>query len=108
METEIHRDIIYLGVKGTALALNRGNGEILWSTRLAGGEFVNLMLDGEMVLATTKGEIFCLDAKSGNLLWRNQLRGMGLGLITIATSNGSTSIAPPEAKRRKDQQAVTQ
>ncbi len=49
------RDVIYLGVKGTALALNRANGEILWKTQLGGWDFVNLMLDDDVVLATTKG-----------------------------------------------------
>jgi outer membrane protein assembly factor BamB len=99
---QARRDVIYPGVKGTAVALNRENGETLWSTRLNGWDFVNVMLDDNVVLATTKGEIFCLDAQSGAIRWRNQLPGMGFGLITIATSNGSTGITPSEAQRRNE------
>ena len=99
---QARRDIIYLGVKGTALALHRENGEILWSTRLKGGDFVNVLLDDDVVLATNRGELFCLDAQSGTILWRNQLPGMGFGLISIATANGNTGAADSEAKRRND------
>jgi outer membrane protein assembly factor BamB len=102
---DILREIVYLGIKGRVLALNRANGEILWSTHLAGGDFVTVMLDRDVVLAATKGEIFCVDAKSGDIRWRNLLPGMGLGLITIATANGNTGISASAAKRSQDEAA---
>ena len=106
MQDEFRRNVVYLGVKGSALALNRASGEILWKTRLAGGDFVSLMLDGDAVLAATRGEIFCLDAASGSILWRNGLPGMGFGLISIATENGSTSAMLPQSKRKRDADAA--
>jgi outer membrane protein assembly factor BamB len=106
METESGRSVIYLGTKGCALALSRASGEVLWKTRLAGSDFVSLMVDGDAVLAGTKGEVFCLDAATGSILWRNGLPGMGFGLISIATENGSTSAMLPQAKRKKDAEAA--
>lgn len=94
---------IFLGVKGSVIALDRSNGRELWRTRLKGGDFVNVVLDRNLVIATTRGEVFGLDATSGTTLWHNELAGMGLGLISVATAAGaSTAISPFEQKRRDD------
>lgn len=99
---ETRTDIVYLGIKGSALALSRSTGEILWNTRLTGGDFVNLLRDDDAVFAATKGEIFCLDADTGDIRWHNKLPGMGFGMITIATAGGSTGIAASARKKSQD------
>jgi outer membrane protein assembly factor BamB len=64
---------------------------------------VNVVVDNDLVIATTRGEVFGLDATSGRTLWHNELPGMGLGLISVATAAGtSTAISPFEQKRRDD------
>src|ERR1700732_646639 len=90
---------IFLGVHGEVIALDRTTGQELWSTKLTGGDFVNLLVDQDRVIATTKGKAFCLDAASGQLLWRNDLPGLGWGLVSIATASGPTPIGPPSEKR---------
>jgi outer membrane protein assembly factor BamB len=97
---------VFLGVHGEVVALDRGTGQQLWSTKLAGGDFVNLMLDDDRIIATTKGKAFCIDAATGQLLWRNDLPGLGLGLVSIATASGSTPSGPPSQKRRQDEAAA--
>ncbi len=92
---------IYLGIKGAVIALNRATGEELWRTTLKGGDFVNVVLDGNQLYATTKGEIFCVDTKTGEPLWHNNLKGMGLGLISIATPSGSQVVTAQEKRRRE-------
>lgn len=99
-------NVIYLGIKGTVVALNRTTGEELWRTALKGGDFVNVVLDDNQLYATTKGEIFCLNIKTGEPLWHNKLSGLGLGLITIATPDGS-QIVPAQEKRMRDAAAAT-
>lgn len=96
---------IFLGVKGSVIALDRSNGRELWRTRLKGGDFVNVVLDGNLAIATTRGEVFGLDATSGTTLWHNELAGMGLGLISVATAGASTGISPVAQKRSEDEQA---
>ena len=81
---------MFLGVHGEVVALDRATGQEFWHTKLAGGDFVNLLLDQDRIIATTKGKVFCLDVATGQLLWRNDLPGMGLGLVSIATASGST------------------
>jgi outer membrane protein assembly factor BamB len=93
---------IFVGVHGEVVALDRTTGQELWHTELAGGDFVNLVLDRDRIIATTKGKVFCLDPATGQLLWRNDLPGLGLGLVSIATASGSTPSGPSSQKRRDD------
>jgi len=97
---------IFVGVHGDVVALDRATGQELWHTKLAGGDFVNLLLDQDRIIATTKGKVFCLDVATGQLLWRNDLPGLGLGLVSIATASGSTPSGPPSEKRRQDAAAA--
>ena len=98
--------LVFLGIKGTVVALERSTGREVWRTPLKGSEFVNLVLDDGVLYATARGEIFCLDPTTGEVCWHNPLRGMGWGLVTIATP-GRSSMAPiaqihvEEAARRR-------
>lgn len=99
-------DLIFVGIKGSVVALNRVTGEHVWSTHLKGSGFVNVVLDKEALVASCYGEIFCLDPLTGNGLWHNPLKGFGLGLATIATENtlGSSTSAVLAEKRRRDEE----
>ncbi|HEY1759775.1 MAG TPA: PQQ-binding-like beta-propeller repeat protein [Bryobacteraceae bacterium] len=95
---------VFIGVRGSVVALDRATGQQLWRTFLTGSDFTNVLLDEDRVMAATKGELFCVDAATGKLLWRNQLPGMGWGLITIATASGSTGVSPAaREKSRRDE-----
>src|SRR5690242_7243495 len=94
--------MMYLGIRGTVVALDRRTGAEVWRTLLKGGDFVNVTLDGDLLFATARGEIFCLDAMTGRIRWNNPLKGLGLGLITIA----GTDITPMAQQRAHDQQRV--
>jgi len=76
--------VIYLGIKGSVLALDAATGQQLWATHLKGSTFVHVVLDGDKLYAATYGEIFCLDPRTGAGLWHNPLKGFGLGLVSIA------------------------
>lgn len=98
---------IYLGIKGAVVALSRATGEEIWRTALKGGDFVNVVLDGNQLYATTKGEIFCLDTTTGEPRWHNKLSGLGLGLISIATPSGSQVLTAQEKRQRDAAAAAT-
>lgn len=93
-------NVIYIGVKGSVLALDRATGTELWRTKLK-GDFVNVVLDQGQLYATTQGEIFRLDPASGRIVWNNALKGLGLGLVTIATA-GSSQTIPMQEKTNQD------
>jgi outer membrane protein assembly factor BamB len=84
--------MVFVGVKGTVMALDRATGREVWRTPLTRGDFVNLVLDDGVLYATARGEIFCLDPLTGRVYWNNPLRGMGYGLVSIATPAGSSLI----------------
>ncbi len=100
-------DLVYIGIKGSVLALNRVTGRQAWGTHLKGSDFVNVVLQDDVLLASCYGEVFCLDPLTGNVLWHNPLKGLGIGLATIAAehSQGSATGLLLAEKRRRDQQA---
>jgi outer membrane protein assembly factor BamB len=92
--------LLFLGIKGTVIALDRRTGAEQWRTPLKGMEFVNLFLDEDSLYATARGEVFCLDPRDGSILWNNPLKGLGWGLIAIAGAN-----VMPLARQRAQNQA---
>ncbi len=101
-------DLVYIGIKGSVLALNRTSGEQVWATHLKGSDFVNVLVEGGKIFASCYGEVFCLDPVTGEGLWHNRLKGLGTGLATIATEDTlrSTLTTVLAEKRRRDEQAA--
>jgi outer membrane protein assembly factor BamB len=100
--------LIFIGIKGSVVALNRATGQQVWATHLKGSAFVNVVLQDGAVLATCSGEIFCLDPLTGNGMWHNPLKGYGMGLATIATEHnpGDGNASVLAEKRRRDEAAA--
>ncbi len=96
--------VIFIGIKGSALALDRATGQEVWRTKLK-GDFVNVVLLVGDLYAATSGELFCLDPASGQVRWHNPLKAMGHGLITIASSGGQQAVVMRE-KRQQDEAAA--
>jgi len=101
-------DLVFIGIKGSVLALDRTTGEQQWGTHLKGSDFVNILVENGRIFATCAGEAFCLDPASGAAVWHNPLKGLGRGLATIATEDTvrSTLTAVLAEKRRRDEEAA--
>jgi hypothetical protein len=101
--TMASQSAVFIGIKGTVLALDSATGVELWRTELKGMDFVNVaVLDGT-VYAATKGELFALDPATGTKLWRNKLKGLGLGFVTIA---GAGQVPAAASRQRRQQGAA--
>jgi outer membrane protein assembly factor BamB len=100
--------LVFIGIKGSVVALNRATGQQVWATHLKGGEFVNVVLQDGAVLASCYGEIFCLDPLTGTGIWHNRLKGFGTGLATIAAESGvgTANASVLAEKRRRDEEAA--
>jgi outer membrane protein assembly factor BamB len=98
-------ELVFIGIKGSVVALNRSTGNQVWATHLKGSAFVNVVLDNGRLYATTYGEVFCIDPLTGEGLWQNPLKGLGLGLATIA-AEGITqgASAPVMAEQRREEE----
>jgi outer membrane protein assembly factor BamB len=101
-------DLVFIGIKGSVIALDRATGQQVWATHLKGSDFVNLLVQDDAVIASCGGEIFSVDAFTGNAHWHNPLKGFGIGLATIATAQnpGSGNAVAEAEKRRRDQQSA--
>ncbi len=101
-------ELVFVGIKGSVVALNHATGEQVWAKRLVSSDFVNVVVEDERIFATTNGEIYCLDPVKGDVLWRNKLKGYGIGLATIATAEsiGSKSMVAIAEKRRRDEESA--
>jgi outer membrane protein assembly factor BamB len=93
---------VFVGTRGTVVAVDRATGETLWSSALKGSDFVDVMIVDGDVYAASKGRLYRLDPASGAVLWRNDLPGMGWGIVSIAGSHG----APAAEKARRDAAAA--
>ncbi|HEV3117253.1 MAG TPA: PQQ-binding-like beta-propeller repeat protein [Gemmataceae bacterium] len=99
--------LVFVGLNGYALALDRETGEIVWSNSEMKSGYVSLLLDGDRLIVSTNGYIFCLDPLTGQILWNNPLRGFGMGaptsLVSVRGQSSQTLVsqaAAAEAQQR--------
>ena len=97
---------VFVGINGSVSALDRSTGALVWTTKLKGGDFVNVMQAENELYASTKGEVFCLDPSTGQIRWRNPLKGMGWGLVSISLPGFQGNQAPMAQKKKRDEQAA--
>jgi outer membrane protein assembly factor BamB len=84
--------LLFVGLNGYALALDRDTGEIVWSNNEMKSGYVTLLLDGDRLIASTNGYMYCLDPLTGAIRWHNPLKGYGAGAPTAVVSvRGQTS-----------------
>ena len=102
----VRTSLIYIGIAGKVIALNRSTGQEVWRTALKEFDFVNVVLLDGAVYATAKGELFCLDPATGSVMWQNPLKGLGRGLVTIAASDGQQGTVMREKQQRDETQAA--
>jgi outer membrane protein assembly factor BamB len=95
-------DAIFVGIKGAVLAIDRGSGETLWQAELKGADFVNVTWQNGDLFAASRGRLYRLDPDTGAIHWRNDLRGMGWGIVTIA---GASQVAPGAAREEDQRRA---
>jgi outer membrane protein assembly factor BamB len=86
-------DLVFVGFNSRVAALDRYSGEIVWDWKSPeGGGYVSLMLDGDRLIVSVNGYTYCLDPLFGQEVWRNPLKGFGIGVASLASTN---SMTPP-------------
>ena len=78
--------LVFVGLNGYAVALDRDTGKIVWSNNQMHRGYVTLLLDGDRLIVSTNGYIYCLDPLTGQILWHNRMSGYGLGAPTSLVS----------------------
>ena len=80
--------LVYIGLRDHVLEVWRVELKVRYQTSAT---FVNVVRDRDGLFATCGGELFALDPASGTVLWHEPLKGLGTGLVTVATDLGGTS-----------------
>src|SRR5829696_3696138 len=108
MEVRMPRDPqfkVFLGIKGAIIALDQRAGNVIWHVDLKSSDFVTVLWDGEALFAATSGEVWRLDPERGDVLWHNGLKGLGRGLVSLASTRAGSQAGRTELaaeKQRRD------
>ena len=78
--------LIFIGLNHFIVALHRDSGEIVWSTKELHQGYVTLLLDGDRLIASSSGYIYCLNPYTGKILWHNPMKGYGMAAPTAMVS----------------------
>jgi outer membrane protein assembly factor BamB len=95
--------LVFVGLNGWAVALDRDTGAIAWSNDQMRSGYVTLLLDGDRLIVSTNGYIYCLDPLTGAILWHNPMKGYGQGTPTALVSvrgSSDTTVTQQAAARR--------
>ena len=55
--------LLYIGLKGSVVAVDRSTGAAVWASHPKGGDFVTVTLDRGELYAATKGRLYRLDRR---------------------------------------------
>ncbi len=85
--------LIFIGLNGYVVALDRETGDIVWSQDKLESGYVTLLLDGDQLIVSCNGYMYALDPLDGRILWHNRMKGYGSGAPTSITSvRGSADV----------------
>jgi outer membrane protein assembly factor BamB len=83
-------DLVFVGLNSRVAALRQQDGEILWQWRApkpkTGGYVSLLLLDDKRLIASVNGYTYCIDPRSGEERWFNELAGFGTGVTSIVAA----------------------
>jgi hypothetical protein len=99
------RVMIFIGIKNAVVALDDRTGTELWRTQLHSADYVTVLWDGEALFAANGGEVWRLEPASGQVTWHNELKGLGRGLVSLASSRRPSGTADADIaaeKRRRE------
>jgi len=88
---------LFVGVKGHVAAFSKHDGSLIWKTQLKGAflsvgdRFVTVLVEGQRIYAHSHGELFCLEAATGQQLWTNKLEGLGYDIASLAIEGAAAS-----------------
>ncbi len=83
--------LIFVGLRGYVVALDRDTGDLVWNCSELNSGAVSLLLDGDRLIVSTNGYIYCLDPLTGRVRWNNPLTGYGIGIAHLASVRGQSS-----------------
>jgi len=85
MATDLN-SFVFVGLNARVAALDRNTGETVWQWRAPkprSGYVSLLLLNDRQLIASVEGYTYCLDPRTGEQRWVNELAGFGTGVTSI-------------------------
>ena len=103
------QDLAFVGFHSRVVALDRETGRIVWDWKSPKGSssHVAVLLDGDRLIVSVQGYMYCLDPITGRQLWNNPLKGFGTGIPSLTSIHGNSGSAAAAALIASQQQAAT-
>ena len=95
-EMLVDGDIYYLLAEGAVWAVNNADQTSLWSTPISSG--VSLIRAGEHLYVGGDGQLWALDAGTGEIVWEGRVAGVAHGLVAandalvVSTDEGTVEV----------------
>lgn len=93
----MQNNLLIIGCNGFVSAIDAASGQERWRTRLREGILggsrgydVSVLIDGDQVFAGCYGRIYALRTSDGEILWANDLKGMGYNEVALARQGTNT------------------
>lgn len=97
--------LVFVGFHSQVIALDRESGDRVWHWKCPRGSgFVGILLDGDRLIVSVMGYMYCLDPETGAERWHNHLEGTGTGAPCLASLRGGGSIQSIPGIAAKKQQ----
>jgi outer membrane protein assembly factor BamB len=101
-------ELVYAGFNSRVFALDRETGRLVWQWHSPKGRstHVAVLLDGDRLIVSVQGYMYCLDPLSGVQLWENPLTGFGVGVPSLASLQANSGSAAAAALIAQQQAAA--
>lgn len=84
--------LVFASFNSRVVALDRETGELIWKWKSPKGTGLPvILLDGDRLIVSVQGYMYCLDPVTGDELWQNPLKGLGIGTPCLASARGNTT-----------------
>ncbi len=84
--------LVFASFNSRVVALDRETGELIWKWKSPKGSGLPvILLDGDRLIVSVQGYMYCLDPTTGAEMWQNPLKGLGVGTPCLTSARGNTT-----------------
>ena len=78
--------LVFVGFRSQVVALDRETGAVVWKWKSRkGGGYTTVLRVGDRLVVSVLGYTYCLEGETGRELWFNELEGMEMGVVSMAS-----------------------
>lgn len=100
-------DLVFVAFGKYVVALDRYTGEKLWQwSPSKGAGYMSILVDGDRLIVSAMGYMYCLDPVFGQEVWSNHLEGLGTGVPCLASTNGHSNSSAMQAAMQQQAAAA--